>query len=104
MPTRRHDDENTPKRTRRLSAADAATAAVEQLTSLIAKQPMSVTSVEPAEKGWLVGIETVEERRVPATSDMLALYQVELDAAGRLRAYRRTQRYLRGRPNGKEAS
>jgi hypothetical protein len=123
VPTRRHDDEDRPTRasnkastasnkattasrkdTATLSAADAAAAAVSQLDGLIAKQPMSVTSVQPAEGGWFVDIEVVEDRRVPTTSDMLALYEVELDPTGRLQAYRRTRRYRRGTPNGKEAS
>jgi hypothetical protein len=45
-------------------------------------------------------VEVVEESRIPSTSDMLVLYEVELDLRGELLAYRRTRRYLRGRSNG----
>jgi hypothetical protein len=112
VPTKRHEENEetrTRGRKRRLSAVDAAAAAAEQLSGFIAAKPTAVTSVEPANDGdgWFVGIEIVEERRVPSSSDMLAMYEVELDPDGELQAYRRTRRYLRGRPsgpNGKEAT
>jgi hypothetical protein len=56
-----------------------------------------MTSVElTADDGWVVEFEVLEERRIPSSSDILALYEVELDADGELLAFRRTRRYLRG--------
>jgi hypothetical protein len=63
-------------------------------------QPLEgVTAVEPADAGWLVGVEVVEDRRVPRSADILTTYEVELDGGGRLRGYRRTRRYSRSRPD-----
>lgn len=80
-----------------LSAAAAGTAALAQVRELIGKDLLGITTVEPTDDGWLVEVEVVEERRVPSSSDMLALYEVELDTDGGLLAYRRTRRYVRGR-------
>jgi len=81
-----------------VSASSAATFALRYVGELITSEPTAVTSVEPVDDdGWLVEVEVVEERRVPSSADMLALYEVELDHDGALLAYRRTKRYARGR-------
>jgi hypothetical protein len=46
--------------------------------------------------GWVVEFEVVEDRRIPSSADILALYEVELDSDGELLGFRRTRRYLRG--------
>jgi hypothetical protein len=63
---------------------------------LTGKKPEGVASLEPAEDGWIVDVEVVEENRIPSSADILAMYQVDLDLAGTLLAYRRTARYSRG--------
>ncbi len=88
---------SSPSPRPKLSASDAAAAATKQITGLIAKQPDMVTSVQPNDDGWRVELEIVEDRRIPSSSDILALYEVELDSSGDLLAYRRTQRYPRGK-------
>ena len=50
-----------------------------------------------AEDGWVVGIEVVEDRRIPSSSDILAAYETALDMDGQLLSYRRVRRYPRGR-------
>jgi len=75
---------------------EAAAAATEQLRTLIAKQPVGTTSMSPTEDGWTVEIEVLEDRRIPSSSDMLALYEVEIDLDGNLLAYHRSRRYSRG--------
>jgi hypothetical protein len=72
-------------------------AAVSQIAELSTRQPEGVTAVEPAEDGWVVGIELVEDRRVPSSADILAIYEAEVNVDGELVAYRRTRRYPRGR-------
>ena len=57
----------------------------------------SVTSVHRSEDGWTVGLEVVESRRIPDSTDLLASYEVEMDADGDLVSYRRLKRYNRGR-------
>jgi Gas vesicle synthesis protein GvpO len=83
-----------------LSTPAAVRRAIEYIASFTGKDPIAATSVEPTESGWLVGVEILEESRIPSTSDMLALYEVELDLGGELLAYRRTQRYRRGQSDG----
>jgi hypothetical protein len=86
------DDEQPPP----LTAGEAAAAALEHLVELTSKEPQGATSVEPADHGWTVEIEVLEDRRIPSSADMLALYEVEIDLDGNLLAYRRTKRYGRG--------
>ncbi|MGY1978447.1 gas vesicle protein GvpO [Nocardia gipuzkoensis] len=79
-----------------LSPVRAAATAVEHLVELTSKQVEGVTSMEPAEDGWTVEIEVLEDRRIPSSADILALFEVEIDMDGELLAYRRTRRYARG--------
>jgi gas vesicle protein GvpO len=59
--------------------------------------PKYVTAVlDPDEGGWIVEAEVVEDPRIPSTADILALYEIELNAEGELLAYRRTRRCMRG--------
>jgi len=74
-------------------AAQAALAHVEDLTGEAAAR---VVSVEPSDQGWLIGVETIEEQRVPSSTDVLALYTADIDLTGELLAYRRVRRYSRG--------
>ncbi|WP_039800264.1 gas vesicle protein GvpO [Nocardia araoensis] len=76
--------------------AQAAAVAVENLVQLTSKEVQGVTSMEPTEDGWQVEIEVLEDRRIPSSADILALYEVEIDLDGNLLAYRRTKRYGRG--------
>ena len=88
-----------PARSRRpaMSAVEAARAAARQIAELTAKQPEGVTGVERTEDGWTVGIELLEDQRIPSSSDILATYEVTIDADGEMESYRRIKRYARGR-------
>ncbi|WP_063045267.1 gas vesicle protein GvpO [Nocardia pseudovaccinii] len=79
-----------------ITAAQASAAAIEILVELTSKHVEGVTSMEPIEDGWLVEMEVLEDRRIPSSGDMLALYELELDLDGNLLAYRRIKRYYRG--------
>ena len=79
-----------------LTAAKAAQLGLRQLADLTGKEPGGVVSVERAEDGWTVGVEVVEDKRIPSSTDMLAVYHADLDDAGELQAYRRIRRYSRG--------
>lgn len=79
-----------------LTAAQAAAAAIEHIVELTSKEVQGATSIEPADQGWMVEVEVIEDRRIPSSADMLALYEVEIDLDGDLLAYRRTKRYSRG--------
>lgn len=80
-----------------ISAGEAARKALRHISELTTTEIVGAVSVEPIEDGWLVGVETVEQHRVPSTSDMLAVYEAELDLDGNLLSYKRVRRYLRGR-------
>jgi hypothetical protein len=82
------------------SASTIAAEAAERVGELTTKPALGVTSVEPIEDGWLVEVEVLEDRRIPSSADMLALYEVELGFDGKLLAYRRTRRYGRGKTIG----
>jgi hypothetical protein len=99
-------DDRAPDRERvpaPISAPAAAKAGLRQIVELTGKEPEGVTAVRPAEDGWMVGVEVVEDRRIPSSSDVLAIYEAELDADGVLTSYRRSRRYSRGRGGSDEA-
>jgi Gas vesicle synthesis protein GvpO len=79
-----------------LTAGEAGRTGLLQITELTGKAPEGITGVEPAEDGWVVSVEVVEDRRVPSSTDVLATYEIEVDMAGDLVSYRRVQRYSRG--------
>jgi hypothetical protein len=85
-----------------MTAGEAAKAALREITALTAKQPEGVTGVERTEDGWTVGIELVEDQRIPSSSDILATYETTIDADGELLSYRRVRRYARGRGDTEE--
>jgi hypothetical protein len=98
------DEDRRPRRARGLSAARAARAGLHQIAELTGKKPEGVTGVEPADDGWLVGVEVVEDRRIPSSADILAIYEADVDSEGELASYRRVRRYSRGRGDGSEGS
>lgn len=80
-----------------ISAADVGEGGLRQIESLTGREPLGVTSVTRTDDGWVVEVEVVEDRRIPSSADILALYEVELDIDGTLLGYHRTSRYARGR-------
>ncbi|MBY8882226.1 gas vesicle protein GvpO [Actinacidiphila acidipaludis] len=85
----------------RLTAQDAALSAARHVRDLTGHEPEGVTSIARTEEGWRVGVEVVETHRIPDSTDILAVYRVQVDAAGDLISYDRDDRYYRGRA-GKE--
>lgn len=79
-----------------LTAATAGQAGLRHIAELTARETEGVTRVRPEGDGWLVGVEVVEDRRIPSSGDILALYEAELDANGELLSYQRLKRYRRG--------
>ena len=81
-----------------LTAAKAGRLGLQQISELTGKPTEGVTWVERSDDaGWAVGVEVVEDRRIPSASDILAIYETEMDAGGELLSYRRVRRYSRGR-------
>jgi gas vesicle protein GvpO len=97
-----NDGRGTRRRPRRadndgLTAAQAGQAALRQIAELTGKEAEGVTGVEPGEDGWVVGVEVVEDRRIPSSTDILATYETEISMDGDLLSYQRVKRYTRGR-------
>lgn len=91
--TRRRAPQGGPVRT----ARQAVRAVLREVMDLTGKQAESITDVERREDGWMIGIEVVEDRRIPSSADILASYEATVDQDGELIAYRRVGRYIRGR-------
>jgi hypothetical protein len=89
-------DETRERAERDIPGPQAAAAAIKTIGQLTGKQTLGVTSLEPTDTGWLVGVEVVEENRVPSSGDVLAVYQTDIGLDGDLLSYRRVRRYLRG--------
>jgi hypothetical protein len=67
----------------------------EQLEALLDRPVESVSSFERTRNGWLVSFEVVELSRIPESTDVLGLYEMELDDDRNLMRYDRVRRYYR---------
>ncbi|MGY1581884.1 gas vesicle protein GvpO [Streptomyces sp. MN13] len=78
-------------------AGGAAERAAEGLSALIRHRLEGVSAVRRTDDdGWIVNIDVLELARIPDTTSLLAVYEVELDSTGELTQYRRIARYRRG--------
>lgn len=73
--------------------------AVAEISDLTGRDVESVTSLQHGDDGWNVNVEVLEVARIPNTTDLLALYEVQLDDAGAVQGFRRVRRYVRGTPD-----
>lgn len=60
----------------------------------------SVMGLSRNDEGWLVKLEGIERRGIPDTSDVLGLYEVQLDNGGNLLGFQRTRLRRRGDTEG----
>ncbi|MET8338686.1 gas vesicle protein GvpO [Streptosporangium canum] len=97
------EEEASGTRRRALSALTAGRVGVRHIAELTGREAEGVVFVQPEQDGWRVGVEVVEDRRVPSSGDILALYEINMDREGHLLSYRRTRRYKRGRGDDGEA-
>ena len=100
----RHDDRRddhdsngsrTPSRPRPKGTRLAVLAA-EQLVDLTGKDFEGIVGLSKSDDGWAVQVEVLEMRRIPSTTDVIAVYEVDVDQDGDLTGYRRLHRFLRG--------
>jgi hypothetical protein len=75
-----------------------ASEAARQLVELTGRDVEGVTGLSRTDDGWSVEVEVLEVRRIPETTDVLALYEITVDEDGDLEGYRRLRRYVRGTP------
>jgi hypothetical protein len=62
----------------------------------------SVTRFEQISKGWRIAITAVELHRIPASTDVLAEYEVISDGNGFIINYHRIKRYFRNQIEDQE--
>ncbi|MEV4168440.1 gas vesicle protein GvpO [Nonomuraea sp. NPDC049709] len=86
-----------------LTAVTAGGVGMRHIEDLTTKRAEGITSVQRTEGGWLINVEVVEDRRIPSSGDMLAVYQAEIDGEGSLLSYRRIRRYRRSNADYGEA-
>lgn len=80
------------------TAAWAVAAVRSQFPDLTGRELENVTGVDKGDDStWSIGVEVVEMRMVPDSTDVLAQYDVDVDEDGDIVGYRRKRRYLRGR-------
>jgi len=84
---------------RERSGAEVSASAAGEIRDLTGHDVESITSLQRDDDGWNVHVEVLELSRIPDTTDLLALYEVQLDDAGALRGFRRVRRYVRGTPD-----
>jgi hypothetical protein len=94
-PRKRADADTKHKPTPSAVAARAA----QQLLELTGREVEGVTGLSKADDGWTVQVEVLEAKRIPDTTDVLALYEVEVDGDAELTGYHRVRRYVRGKPS-----
>ena len=95
-PERTTEREPAASKASGLSTTEVAGAGLRQIAELTGKEVLGITSIRPLEDGWSVEVEAVEDRRVPSSSDLLAVYEAQLATDGALLGYRRKKRYARG--------
>jgi hypothetical protein len=71
------------------------TRAKAQLQNLTGYGIDSVSGFERADSGWHLSVTVVELHRIPAATDVLASYEVDLDEVGNIVSYHRGKRYFR---------
>lgn len=74
--------------------------ALEELEALVGCPAEGVSGIRRDDDGWLVLVDVLELERVPATTDVLGLYEVTVDNDGEVTGYRRLRRYLRSQVEG----
>lgn len=91
------DSASQPKQAKKVPAMKVARTAAQQLIQLTGRSPECVVGVQRTDDGWQVDLEVVESRRIPDSTDILAIYRVETDEDGDLTGYQRIRRYVRGK-------
>ncbi len=69
--------------------------ALRELEALVGCPAEGVSGIRKDDDGWVVLVDVLELERMPATTDVLALYEVTMDSDGEVSGYRRVRRYLR---------
>lgn len=85
------------ERPRRTAGAREVLDSARDLADDLGWQWEALSGLRRADEGWTVTMDVLETHRVPSTTDVLAVYEVDLDDGGDLLGYRRLRHYVRGR-------
>jgi hypothetical protein len=86
------------------TGAQIAQLAKEQMAQLTIYRPETVSKLTKVDDGWHVTVDMLELKRIPASTDILAAYDMVLDCDGNVLSYARTRRYSRGQPEQEVAA
>jgi len=78
-----------------LTSAVVIARARDELAALTGYKTDSVSGFEKTDDGWRLTVTVVELRRIPASTDILATYEANLNEAGDIVNYHRGTRYCR---------
>jgi hypothetical protein len=93
-------EERAPRGAPASEAAELVDVARRQLESVLGSEVERVSGIRRAEGSWKIGLEVVEFRRIPDSTDILASYEVELDGDRNLVGVTRLRRYRRADAEG----
>lgn len=72
-------------------------AAVRDLADDLGWQSEAIAGLRRNQNGWTATVDVVETSRTPSTTDVIGVYEVDLDERGTLLGFRRLRHYVRGR-------
>jgi len=75
--------------------AELVTTATESLGRLTGREIDTVSGIRATDDGYRVTVEVVELSRMPTTTDVLATYEVDVNAGGHVTGFARSHRYCR---------
>ena len=78
-----------------MKGTEIAERAKQQLAELTGLAPGTVSALHHDEQGWHVAVDMIELRKIPDTTDVLAVYEALLNDKGELLTYKRARRYRR---------
>jgi hypothetical protein len=71
--------------------------AVRDLADDLGWQAEAVAGLRRTADGWTATVDVVETSRVPSTTDVIGVYEIDLDDRADMLGFRRLRHYIRGR-------
>jgi hypothetical protein len=89
--------------TAQASLAAVVAQVLQQMALLTGRPADGASAVRRVDDGWQIDVDVVEVERVPASTSVLATYEVEADSAGNVTGYHRVRRFHRNAADGSSA-
>ncbi|MDD7919107.1 gas vesicle protein GvpO [Actinomycetospora callitridis] len=102
-PPRTSDGSEASRRPRQRLGARRILTAAQAFANDLDWQWEALSGLRRDDDGWTVAMDVVETRRVPSTTDVIAVYEVDFDEGGELLGYRRMRHYVRGRGDNEQS-